>query len=69
MSTVKSVTVNGNARRTTAETVADLARELDPSPQSLLIERNLHALTPSSWTQEPVQEGDTYQVLKISAGG
>lgn len=69
MSAVKTITVNGLPRQTTAESVADLARELDRAPQTLLIERNRLALTPSSWTTEPVVEGDSYQVLKISAGG
>jgi len=52
------IQVNGSPRRTTASHIGELARELDPAPQTLLIEHNGIAA-----------EGDRIEILKISAGG
>jgi thiamine biosynthesis protein ThiS len=63
------IQVNGSPRRTTASHIGELARELDPAPQTLLIEHNGIAVLRSQWDGTPLAEGDRIEILKISAGG
>ena len=66
---MKTVLVNGEGRTTQAETVAALAEELDPAPQTLLIEHNGEALLRNEWDARPLADGDRIEVLKVAAGG
>jgi thiamine biosynthesis protein ThiS len=54
---------------TSAATLAELAAELSPAPQTLLIEHNAQALLRSQWETTPIQEGDVLEILRVSAGG
>ncbi len=54
---------------TPAGTVAALAAELDPAPQTLLIEHNGEALLRNEWDARPLADGDRLEVLKVAAGG
>lgn len=64
-----TLVVNGTQRQTAASTVEELAVELDPAPQTLLIEHNQKALHRSEWPAAVLSENDRLEILKISAGG
>lgn len=63
------VLVNGEERETSASSVAEIAAELDPAPQTLLIEHNGTALLRTEWQSTPLAAGDRIEVLKVAAGG
>ncbi len=66
---MKAIVVNGSPHPTSASNVEELARELDPAPQTLLVEHNGTALLRSQWASVSLDEGDRLEILKISAGG
>ena len=64
-----TLTVNGESRRTTAATVADLVRELGLDPAKVAVERN-GAIAPRS-TLEGVAlgDGDQLEIVHFVGGG
>ena len=66
---VIEISVNGRPHRTEAKTIADLAKELSPAPQTLLIEHNQIALHRSQWNDVKLQASDRLEILRVSAGG
>ena len=54
-----SLTVNGETRRTSATTVADLVRELDLDPAKVAVERNGTIAPRSELERHALAEGDT----------
>jgi sulfur carrier protein len=63
------VTVNGESQSINADNVAKLVNSLDLPPETVLIERNGVALLRSEWSQTPVSDGDSIEILKVAAGG
>jgi sulfur carrier protein len=63
------VTVNGESQSINADNVAKLVNSLDLPPETVLIERNGVALLRSEWSQTPVADGDSIEILKVAAGG
>lgn len=66
---MKNIRVNGKTHSTNCDSVHDLAAELDPTPQCLVVELNGRALLRSEWKTSPLHEGDNIEILRISAGG
>jgi thiamine biosynthesis protein ThiS len=63
------IRLNGADRETASGTVAGLIDELGLPRQAVLIERNGQPLDRSHWDSAPLEEGDSLEVLRISAGG
>jgi len=63
------ILLNGKPHQTNAGTIVDLADELSPAPQTLLIEHNQIALHRSQWAEVTLQANDRVEVLRVSAGG
>jgi thiamine biosynthesis protein ThiS len=63
------ILLNGRSHQTGATTIAELAGELSPAPQTLLIEHNHIALHRSEWQTVNLQPNDRVEVLQVSAGG
>ena len=61
--------INGEIVEVAATTVQELAEELSPAPQTLLIEHNLKELLRSEWKETVLSEDDRIEVLRVSAGG
>ncbi len=66
---VLDILLNGKPHQTTAGTIAELANEISPAPQTLLMEHNQIALHRSQWTEAVLQSNDRVEVLQVSAGG
>lgn len=64
-----SLTVNGETRRTSATTVADLVRELELDPAKVAVERNGTIAPRSELEQHALAEGDTLEIVHFVGGG
>ena len=66
---IKTLTVNGDSRRSPAETIAALVAELELDPAKVAVERN-GAIVPRSTLQEaPLADGDTLEIVHFVGGG
>lgn len=64
------VIVNGEEQSVEApRNVAALMGALNLPAPLILVERNGTALRRSEWEMTPVDEGDRFEILRISAGG
>ena len=64
-----TVTVNGESRRTSAATVADLVRELGLKPEKVAVERNGEIAPRSTLAQVALAEGDVLEIVHFVGGG
>ena len=64
-----SLTVNGETRRTSATTVADLVRELELDPAKVAVERNGTIAPRSELEQHTLADGDTLEIVHFVGGG
>jgi thiazole synthase len=64
-----TVTVNGETRRTSAATVADLVRELGLDPAKVAVERNGTIAPRSTLATVAVADGDTLEIVHFVGGG
>jgi thiamine biosynthesis protein ThiS len=65
-----TITLNGESRSVAAvATIADLVRELNLVPATLLIEHNGLALHREEWNSRAVREGDKVEFIRVVAGG
>jgi thiamine biosynthesis protein ThiS len=63
------IRLNGAEKETASGTVAHLLSELDLPRQTVLVEYNGLALRREEWDAAPLREGDSIELLQISAGG
>jgi thiazole synthase len=69
ISATATVIVNGEPRRTSARTVAELVRELELEPAKVAVERN-GAIAPRSTLEDlTVGEGDVLEIVHFVGGG
>lgn len=66
---MKSITLNGQRRDTTANDVAALVSELGFAAGTVLVEHNGVALRPAEWNGRAVLDKDRIEMLRIAAGG
>ncbi len=64
-----SLTVNGEPRRTTAATVADLVRELGLAPEKVAVERNGEIAPRSALEAVALADGDVLEIVHFVGGG
>ena len=64
-----SVTVNGEPRRTSADTIAALVRELELDPAKVAVEHNGTIAPRSELAQHPIGEGDVLEIVHFVGGG
>ncbi|WP_454598101.1 sulfur carrier protein ThiS [Qipengyuania sp. SM2507] len=64
-----TLTVNGETRRTSAATIADLVRELELDPAKVAVERNGTIAPRSELASHPVAEGDRFEIVHFVGGG
>ncbi|MEP3052060.1 MAG: sulfur carrier protein ThiS [Erythrobacter sp.] len=69
MNVEKSITLNGEARRTMAGTIANLVRELELSPEKVAVERNGEIVPRSTLADALLSDGDTLEVVHFVGGG
>ncbi|MBH5321443.1 sulfur carrier protein ThiS [Aurantiacibacter sediminis] len=64
-----SLTVNGDARRTSAETIAALVRELGLEPAKVAVEHNGEIAPRSTLDDARLSEGDQLEIVHFVGGG
>ncbi len=69
MTASKHITLNGESRRTSAETIANLVRELDLLPEKVAVERNGEIVPRSTLAQAGLADGDTLEIVHFVGGG
>jgi thiamine biosynthesis protein ThiS len=64
------IRVNGERRKVNAPlTVGNLLESLRIKPQAVVVERNLNIVARSEVDREPVEEGDTIEIIRLVGGG
>lgn len=69
MTSPKTITLNGDPRRTTATTIAELVRELDLVPEKVAVECNGAIVPRSTLAEAPLAEGDVLEIVHFVGGG
>ena len=64
-----TVTVNGESRRTSAATIAELARELELDPAKVAVERNGTIAPRSELARHALADGDVLEIVHFVGGG
>ena len=68
--TLLRVTVNGEPRRIAAgATIAAMLREIGIDPARVAVERNLAIVPKSTLADEPVEDGDQFEIVHFVGGG
>lgn len=69
MSGSLSLTVNGEPRRSTAASVAELVREIGLAPEKVAVELNGTIVPRSTLTDAPLNDGDVLEIVHFVGGG
>lgn len=69
MNDPKTITLNGDPRRTHAATIADLVRELELAPEKVAVERNGEIVPRSTLEDAPLGDGDRLEIVHFVGGG
>jgi len=69
MTSPKTITLNGDTRRTAAATIAELVRELDLAPEKVAVERNGEIVPRSTLAEAALAEGDRLEIVHFVGGG
>lgn len=69
MSASLTLTVNGESRGTSSQTIAALVRELDLDPRKVAVERNGEIVPRSTLEQAPLADGDVLEIVHFVGGG
>lgn len=69
MTDPKTITLNGDPRRTNAATIADLVRELELLPEKVAVERNGEIVPRSTLGAAPLHAGDVLEIVHFVGGG
>jgi thiamine biosynthesis protein ThiS len=65
----KTITVNGEPRRTSAATIADYVRELGLKVPKVAVEHNGTIAPRSTLEQVPLDDGDVLEIVHFVGGG
>ena len=66
---ILNVTINGEPRRQSAGSVADLVRALGLDPAKVAVERNLAIVPRSTLADVAVADGDQFEIVHFVGGG
>ncbi len=69
MNALLSVSVNGETRRTPAQTIAALVRELELDPAKVAVERNSEIVPRSTLGEAALSDGDVLEIVHFVGGG
>lgn len=64
-----NIILNGKQISTQTDTLAELIREQDFKPDSLIIELNRNLVAKENWQTVHISEGDTLELLNFVGGG
>jgi thiamine biosynthesis protein ThiS len=64
------IVLNGEQRRFDGSlTIMGLLKQLDIDPDTVVVERNLNILNRDDHGSEPVEDGDTIEIIRMVDGG
>jgi thiazole synthase len=64
------IRINGESRVYAGRAVlGDLLRSIGVNPQSVAVERNMKIVTRSEIELEPVEPGDSFEIIRMVGGG
>ena len=69
MSASKTILLNGESRKTSADTIAALVRELELEPTKVAVERNREIVPRSTLEQAALTDGDVLEIVHFVGGG
>jgi len=69
MTAALNLTVNGEPRRTTAATIAELVTEFGLKPEKVAVERNGTIVPRSTLGEAPLADGDVLEIVHFVGGG
>ena len=69
MTTATTITLNGEARPTSAATIADLVTQLQLDLRKVAVERNLTIIPRSAYATTPINDGDRIEIVGFIGGG
>ncbi|QIG54184.1 sulfur carrier protein ThiS [Altererythrobacter sp. BO-6] len=69
MSASKTILLNGESRKTSADTIAALVRELELEPTKVAVERNREIVPRSTLEQAALADGDVLEIVHFVGGG
>lgn len=69
MADTRTLTVNGDTRRSAAATIAALVRELGLKPEKVAVEHNGEIAPRSTLEQVPLADGDVLEIVHFVGGG
>jgi thiazole synthase len=69
MTSSKTITLNGESRRTLADTIAALVLELELTPEKVAVERNGEIVPRSTLQHAALADGDTLEIVHFVGGG
>ncbi|MEL7199351.1 MAG: sulfur carrier protein ThiS [Pseudomonadota bacterium] len=69
MTETKAITLNGEPRQTSANTIADLVAELDLPPEKVAVERNGEIVARSTLADAALRAGDSLEIVHFVGGG
>jgi len=69
MAAALSLTVNGETRRSSAATIADLVTELELAPEKVAVERNGAIVPRSTLREAALADGDVLEIVHFVGGG
>ena len=65
-----NITINGKISEYSGPpTLGELLRSLGIDPQRVAVERNLGIVSRSRIEEEPVEAGDTFEIIRLVGGG
>jgi thiamine biosynthesis protein ThiS len=67
---IMEIRINGEKRNFDVPlTVSGLLDSLGVNPQSVVVERNLKIVARGKMEQEPIEDGDSVEIIKLVSGG
>jgi len=67
---IMEIRINGEKRNFDVPlTVSGLLDSLGVNPQSVVVERNLKIVARAKMEQEPIEDGDSVEIIKLVSGG
>lgn len=64
-----TLTINGEARATDAATVSEFLASISLPSQLVVVEHNGEIVSRDHYSEQPLRDGDTLEVVQMMAGG
>lgn len=69
MDQIMKITINGEAAAIEPCTIAQLVRQRNLKPETVVVELNMQIVKQEQWPQTQLKDGDTLELLSFVGGG